>query len=247
MTHKHYTSIETQVLKTIEQGKVAMRPRWHFALKAALGIAGAALVFLAALSLLSFLIFALHASGIWFVPAFGLRGVALFLFSLPWLPVVLSLLCVFCLELLMRRYAFTYRKPLLYSIAGIVALVIAGSAAVESLRLHERVWTGIQEHALPFLGPLYRGYANPHQRGVHPVVISSTTEQGFLAIDRDGDTVEVIISPETRLPLGFDFFEGDEAVILGERTDGIIEATGIAPMHRRHMTVVQTRPSPSGP
>ncbi len=235
MTHEQLNNIKKHIVEKIEQGEVLMRPRWHFVLKTMLAVAGVLLVFLGVLYFLSFIVFVLRETGLWFVPAFGLSGFSLLLFSLPWLLLLVSGICFIVLEVFVRKYSFAYRKPVLYSVLALLLLVVLGSIFLSRIEFHERLWGSMRERHVPFLDSFYRGYAMPHTKRVHPVVVASTTEQGFFAVDRDGDSVEISISPETRLPSGFNFNEGDEVVIVGNEASGSIEALGIAPMRSGHM------------
>ena len=244
MTNELHKSIVERVLKKIKGGKVAMRPRWHFVVKALFGIVGVGIVLLVALYLVSFALFALRLSGAWFIPAFGFRGVFLFLWSLPWVIVGAAILFIIVLEVLVRRYSFSYRKPFLYSLLGVFFLVAIGAIAVERLRFHDEVFRFTQERPIPFVGQFYRGYGMSRAKNVHPVFISTTTEQGFLGRYGSGEMIEVIISPDTRLPRGFDFIEGDEVVIIGDMFEGVIDAVGVAPMHERSRPMHREKSKP---
>ena len=138
MEHNHNNTLQETLLAKIKEGQMVMRPRWHFVLKAVLGILGMIILAMAALYLISFILFALREAGLLFIPGFGFHGVGVFLFSLPWILILVSLIFIFLLELLVKRYAFGYRKPLLYSLFGVLGLVVLGSI----LSYHFR--TGIQ-------------------------------------------------------------------------------------------------------
>src|SRR3989344_2081055 len=122
----HKKSIHEAVLERIRGGEVTMRPRWHFMLKATLVVAGIALAGLTLLFVVSLAMFALRASGVWFMPAFGWHGFAVFLWSLPKLLILLAIVFIIILELLVRHYAFAYRRPLLISALMVIALALLG-------------------------------------------------------------------------------------------------------------------------
>ena len=105
-------SIKNKVLEAIKSGQVKMRPRWYFILKTILVALGIVMIFLTLLYLISFIIFILRITGIWFAPAFGFEGYGIFLFSLPWLLVIISVLFAIILEVLVKRYSFAYRHRL---------------------------------------------------------------------------------------------------------------------------------------
>ncbi len=227
MNEQTQKTLRETIAEKIKTGKARMLPRWRFALKAAL-LAGGLLV-LAALLLwvTSFLFFILHHTGAWFVPIFGLRGARAFLLSLPWLIVAGGAACAIALEILVRRYSFAWRRPLVYSLLGILVFVAVAAALLNRTRLHEGLFRQSREGRLPIAGRLYRGYGFERKKNVHIGIVASTTQEGFIMENRLGEALAVLINPETRFPLGTDFQSGDRVVVLGERDDGSIRAFGI--------------------
>jgi hypothetical protein len=220
-------AIEKRVFAAIAEGRVRMRPRWHFFLRTALGAVGGIIVLLLVVYIMSFTIFSLRQSGIWFMPSFGSRGWITFLFSLPWVLIGLAGLFVVLLEIMVRRYSFGYRQPLLYTVIGIVAVVVVCSAIVAQTTFHRRVLQFTQQHPVPLAPRLYRGYGQPYIRDVHKGFISNVVPGGFDVTLIEGDMVRIIIMPFTRFPRGIDIAEGDTVVIFGRVASATIEALGI--------------------
>ena len=220
-------SIKEQVLQRIQSGQAKMRPRWHFVLRAALLLVSAVVFALALLYLASFIIFILRLNGVWFAPAFGWRGIGVFLVSLPWLLLAAIIIFAALLEILVRRYSFAYRKPLLYSALAIVGLVALGSFAMARFGLHQGIFNYSRKNNLPLAGPFYRGYGAPNLENVHAGMIDEIIEEGFRLINLQDENLKVLISPATRFPYGFDLEEGDKVMILGERNDDEIQAFGV--------------------
>lgn len=151
-------SIRDRVAAAIASGQIKMRPRWHFAAQAALLAVGVILFALALLYVASFVVFIMHQTGLWRAPGFGWVGLRAFLFSLPWLLLAAALIFLVILEVLVKRYAFAYGRPLFYSVIGIVLLVIVGGFLVERTSLHRGLLRQAKENRLPWVGPLYRNY-----------------------------------------------------------------------------------------
>lgn len=151
-------SIRDSVVAAITSGHIKMRPRWHFAALSALLAAGVVLLSLVLLYAASFIVFIMHQTGLWQAPIFGLRGLRVFLVSLPWLLLAAVVIFLVILEVLVKRYAFAYGRPLFYSVIGIVLLVIAGGLLVERTSLHRGLLRQAEENRLPWVGPLYRNY-----------------------------------------------------------------------------------------
>jgi hypothetical protein len=225
--NNHSKSIKDNVLKAIEAGKVTMRPRWHFVLKALLLLVGTILASMTLIFLISFIIFILHETGIWFIPGFGFHGIGLFFGSLPWLMLLLALVFIVMLEVLVRRYAFAYRKPLLYSTFGVIGLVILGGVIVSATPFHRGLFNSARNNNLPVAGGFYRQYGM--RRNDHVIVgnITEIKNTGYSLIERRGQAVEVIISDDTYFPDGKDFMVGDSIVVLGDRNGDKINAGGI--------------------
>ena len=219
--------IREKVLQAIRSGGVRMRPKWHFAVRAALMAAGAIILFLALLYLASFVLFVLRRTGVWFVPAFGPSGWYAFLRAIPWILVVVFLAFVATLEVLVRRYSFAYRRPLLISAFGIVLAVLLGGFILERMHFHGRFSGYAERNRLPFAGRLYREFGERRFRNVHAGTITALGEHGFTMENRGGEALTVVITPRTRLPFGMDFSAGDAVVVFGERDDHTVQAFGI--------------------
>lgn len=220
-------SIRDKVLAAVRGGQVKMRPRWHFFLRAALAVAGVIIIFLSLLSIVSFIIFALQQSGVWFLPIFGLRGLRAFLVSLPWLLVAVSVVFIIILEVLVERYSFAYLRPLLYSVLGIVIFVILGGFMVARTSLHHGLFRQAEGNRLPFAGPMYREFGAPRFRNIHFGIVTEVANGSFHIRTRRGETINIIVTPETRFPLGVGIAEGDLVVVFGERDDDTVRAFGV--------------------
>lgn len=220
-------SIRESVLGAIESGQVKMRPKWYFIARAAFLVTGGVLAALVLLFLASFVVFTLRLNGAWYVPAFGLRGVSTFIVALPWLILFVALGFLTLLEILIQRYQFAYKRPLLYSLAGLAMLLVAGGIVLMRIHLHETLFLRAQQHRLPLAGSLYRQYSLRQSRNFTTGRILKKTSTGFHLLNHQAETIEVVITPKTRLPLGADFAEDDVVVVFGQRQDGLVEALGV--------------------
>jgi hypothetical protein len=220
-------TIEENILATIKSGQLKMRPRWHFALKAILAALGGAILALTVLYLASFIIFILRQTGVLFVPAFGWEGWFAFFTHLPVFLIFLVVIFVVVLELLVRHYAFAYRRPLLYSAIGIFVLVTLGALAIVNSSFHGGMSKYADDNKETFVGKLYVDYGRQRFQDVHRGMIVHMINNGFIMQDRREDTLTVIITCRTRLPFGADFSTGDIVVVFGPRDDGMVQAFGI--------------------
>lgn len=228
MTDERKTSLRDSVLDRIRQGDVTMRPRWHFLARGALIAVGIVAVALAVVFAASLLLFTLQVNGTWFVPAFGWEGVGIFLWSLPLLLIVLTLVFLVLLEILVRHYTFVYRGPLLYSALAILALASIGGFFVSQTSLHGKLLEEAERDHLPVVGPFYRSVGNPQVENVYTGTIAELSESGFLLKTRRGKEFRILVTPVTRFPYGSGFETGDTVVVYGvPQADRSIEAAGI--------------------
>lgn len=224
---KNKKAMRDRILEAIETGKVSMRPKWHFVLKTALMVTGGIIALLALLYLGSLVLFVLRRTGVWFVPIFGSRGWFEFFKSLPWLLILASLVFVVVLEILVRHYKFAYRRPLLFSVAGIILILAAGVFVVDRARLHDRFSRYTEQNHLPFARDFYHGFRSQKFMNVHGGKVTTSTQDGFWMQNIAGDELRVIVASSTRFPLGMGFSVGDAVVVFGPEASGTIQAMGI--------------------
>ena len=221
-------NIEQSVLTAIKSGRVKMRPRWQFVLRATLIAVGVIVMFLALLYLVSFILFVLHQTGAWFVPAFGPSGWFAFFHRLPWVLIGLAILFIIILEVLVRRYAFAYQRPLLASALSILGIVLIGGATISATRFHVGLFNSARHNGLPVIGGMYRGFGMSRFDDIHRGEIIQMAGNTFVIQDDDGDTSTILLTPETRLPFGDDFTASDTVIVFGvPGPDGTVRAFGI--------------------
>lgn len=220
-------NLKETVLKRIQSGEVSMRPKWHFVLKGILLLSGVGLLLLSLIYLLSFTLFVLRESGVLFVPGFGLRGMFALVFSSPWLLIVLALVFIIALEILVRRYSFAYKKPLLYSVVGIVFISLVGVTVMAQTTVHERIQQSADQGNLPFIGDVYRAYNQKEGRQVHVGIIEEVTENGYIVSGKRGEELIVNTDQSTRFVNVDEPEVGESIVILGEKKKNEITAQGI--------------------
>ena len=231
MNTEHSASLKEKILKTIETGNVAMRPRSHFVLLAVLAFSGAILVFALVVFIASLIFFFLHESGAWFALPFGPRGWFLFPESISVTLVFLGALFAFILERLLHRYPIGYRTPVLLSVGAIVSTVFLCGFLISLTPLHSILSHSSRRGELP--APINFWYGDmvrrPHPSDVHRGVIVSRTTHTLVITDPDGDgTWPVVISRQTRLPYGEGFELGDMVLVIGDLdASGTIQAFGV--------------------
>jgi len=231
MNEQHPHEIGEGVMKAIREGQVHMRPRWHFLLISALSVTGACIVLLTLLYVTSLGFFFLRDSGAWYAPSFGGRGWFGLLYSLPWILIVFVLIFILILEMLVRRYTFVYKKPLLISVVAILAVVLFGGLAIAQTPLHRMLMLSARRGVLPqALTGLYgRSLREAPPGDMYHGDIVGMLGNGFLLVDEDrAGTTTVVVTTQTRLPYGENFSVGERVVVVGDMVaSGTVEAFGI--------------------
>ena len=223
--------LNNEIISQIKEGKVEMKPRWFFLLRAIFGILGTFLISLCLVFLVSFIMFGLRKSGIIFAPEFGARGFFLFISSLPWILITFSAAFLLVLQILIKRYSFVYRKPIIYSLVALVVITALICLILPSFTFHNAIFKSFRPEngaELPPVGKFYRNFGVPHPPEViRGFIVDFSTGTLIIATD-DGATSSVIINDFTRMSPDVVLESGRELLILGPRsTSGIIRAFGI--------------------
>lgn len=201
-----------------------MKPKVYFILRASLIILAAAVVGLFVLFLISFVTFALRANGILVLPIFGFRGFGAFLSSIPWLLIALAVVLIFILEVLFRHFSFAYRRPILYSVLGIIILVLLGSFIVDRTPFHPNLFDRAQNGKLPVFGQVYRGFGGMQKpANAHFGTVIEVSEQDFIIKTRNEETIKVIFKKDLKFNLNID----DTVMVFGQRDGDTVTAEGV--------------------
>ena len=224
---KNNASILVRVQDAIQSGRIRVKPRWHFVLRATLGVVGGVIVLLMMVYTASFIIFILRATGLWFVPVFGSRGWYEFFRSAPWLLIVLCVVFIAVLEIMVRKYSFAYRAPLLYSAVTIVLIVVIGGVLIAATPLHRGFFRNAERDRLPFGGSIYRGFGLQRMSNVHVGAVREITTGGFSIENRRKEIVRVVFDQGVRQSLPSDLVVGDTVVVFGPRRMDTVRAWGV--------------------
>lgn len=239
-------SLREKIIEKIGSGQVKMRPKFHFILKTLIMACGIFLAVLLILFLVSFIGFHLRASGIWYLPTFGLRGFAVYLRLLPWFLIILSIILILLLEILTRKFSFVWRRPILYSLIVIILIAIVGGFIIERTSFHPDLFLRAREGRLPLMGPMYRQFGMPDPRNVYRGVVEEITEDGFKIRTFDDQLLTVIFIQEAHFPFEKEINQEDSVVVMGERQNGTVRAFDVRKIDDEFRTF-ERRPPPQPP
>jgi len=221
-------NLQDIILQKIQTGELKMAPRWHFVLRTALYGSGVLLVALIAVYLMSFVMFLLYRNGLFFAPAFGLRGLVFIVVASPWLLIAVTLIFLGLLLALVRNFAFSYRRPLVYSLLAASAGVLLVSTLIHMTMMHERVRSFVEGRGIPGMSALYTDH---RPSGVSFGLIGKITDQGFLLLlDDTGEALDVATTTNTHLP-SESLQVGTRVMVFGDVNTGKVTALGVRPIH----------------
>lgn len=235
MENMNNESIKHLIIEKIKEGEANMRPRWHFILRTVLGIIGIIILILTSIYLVSFVIFAISSSGILTVSSFGFRGLKLFVLSLPWFIILAVLVFMVLLEFLVKKYAFSYKKPLLFSLIAVLILVVVGNFVVFRIGLHEKFFNYANRDGLPIMGGMYLSYVNHDLGSIHSGQVIGYSTSTIIIQDGAGRILSILVKPETYFPMGSTSVGLGDYVMIMEDSDSKtddIKAFGIRKISR---------------
>jgi hypothetical protein len=216
-----------EILEKIKEEVIKMKPKSHFVFKAIIYVLGFIFIFLFVLFLASFIVFSLRIRGVWHFSDFGLRGVGMFFGSFPWLLLIFAIIFVVILEFFAKRFSLVYKKPLLYSMLGIVIIVFTLSCIIDHTSMHPQLFRSAREGRLPIMGPMYRGQFMESPHNVFIGRVLELNDNGFRLETRERENLEVIIPSEIKSLLKESIEKDDIIVVMGEREGSIIRAFGV--------------------
>lgn len=220
MENKEQNNLKEEILEKIRNGSWKMKPRAYFVLRAILLSALFILFLLFAVYIVGFIFFSLRASGVIFLPGFGILGLGRMLLSLPWVLIAAAFVLIIILEIFAENFPFVYKKPLVYSLAGIIVLVLLTGFFAGKMPLHANVLR--QNANVPLLGPLYGQFAVRAGGSVFNGVVDDIGENGFTMELPDGKKIKVKAGKKNPEMLKKNIQPGDQLVVLGQLENGVV-------------------------
>jgi len=224
-------TLSDKVIGEIKDGQVKMKPRFYFVFKTVFFVITLVFVFLAIVFLVSFILFVIHGNGTWFLFGFGWPGIKMFLTSFPWILAIIVLVFLVFMEILVHRFGFAYRRPLIISLAGVLCMGMAAGIFVAATPLHEGAFQSAQESTLPVAGALYRNYGVMPTENLYSGVVSEPIDENDFSIDTSEEQ-NVKIQMSTSTSFGQDVIKqkvekNDPVMIMGEKKGSEIRAFGV--------------------
>lgn len=218
-------NIKNSILEKIKNKNIKKIPKIFFNLKGFLFALAIIIFFSLLLFLVSFIFFTLKVSGLWYLPIFGWKGVGLLIKNFPWILILLIFIFIIIIEILIRRYRVSYRRPVLYSVLFLILILTIMSFLVWKTSLQESIYQNSKDNR--FVQDFYKTYLNPAPDQFHPGTVVEVNSEGFIIEQRDKSRINVKILKNTKIRPGFKIYKGGRLLIIGKIKNGVIEAESI--------------------
>lgn len=219
--------ISKKIMDEIETGKLQMRPKSFFVARMLLWSIGLGICALSAVFIFSFIIFKLKLQGALVLPELGILGIRDLLLSLPFIIILYVLIFSLVLYWLVKHYAFSYRKPLVYTMLSIVGIVILGGSLVALTPLHSWAFKRFSGGGPGPFRFIYKDIRRePLHNGIMGEVYSIEPDKiGLITIFKKH--CDILISNSTFFPNKEDLELGDFIIVRGTPGNSTFLAEGI--------------------
>lgn len=222
------TSTKNTILRMLDTEKLNMIPRWQFVLYTVLGVVGLLFSLFLLVFIVSLVIFILSTHGFIFLPLFGFGALIHGLVAIPKTLLLLSVLLIIIIEILSRKYAISFKKPLLVTIGGVTAFTLCSGYLISLTTLHPMVRNFGKDTRVELLRHAYdRPMVFENERGdtVLRGLVMATSSTSITLEMYDNKQAVVQIGEET--VYGILPVLGDEIVVFGTISSGTLQAKDI--------------------
>jgi len=214
------------IINSIKSGKAKMHSRAYFIVRTALAIIGAVAIFFLILFVATFMIFALQENGGFFATNFGPGGWGVFLESLPWSLLLLSIALILILWILLRRYSVVYHQPFLYVLLILLAAISLVCFLVSVNAIHAGIFRYASRNGIPVVAGVYEFETAP-MSGVYRGQVVLIASSSFILGNPIGQTSTVVLTPGILSELE-DLGPGDYVIVFGHPVaTATIQAFGV--------------------
>ncbi len=222
------TDLKDKIIQTLSSGEIKMIPKWRLVLYSLAAILSVLFLFLIVVFSFSFIFFVLSRYGFMYLPMFGFMTTLHMLSAIPLLLLLCTVALLFIIELISRRYAFSFRKPLIITLLVITSSAVLLSFLVSITPMHEYMRDYAKEHNIPIVSRAYRRPI-PLDGGRDMTVLRGTVvtaSSSFITV-RLFDGVEVTARASTTLGALTLPVENSDVLLFGIFVNGDFEIVEI--------------------
>ncbi len=228
MNKPNINLINKNIQEAIRSGKLKMHSKKYFIARTALIAISIVIIAAALVYLISFVFFVLQTRGVWELSGFGFKGLMPFIISLPWLLLAAAFIFLIGLEFLVKKTTIAYRKPLVYSVSGLMLLVLLAGFGFTKFSLHEKLYNrAIDHNPPPIVGSFYKEFGEHPLHNAHPGMIADINSNGFIMTTHMGEIMNVVITADTIFIDKQELRIDDQVMVMGDNIDGVITAKAI--------------------
>ncbi len=222
------TDLKDTILRTLSSGEIQMIPKWRLALYSFGAALSVLFLFLLVVFSFSFIFFTLSRYGFMYLPMFGFMTTLHMLKAIPLLLLLCTIALLLVIELISRKNAFSFRKPLMITLLSITSLAVILSFLISITPMHEYMRDYAREHNIPLVSKAYRRPI-PLDGGREMTVLRGTVvaaSSSFITV-RLFDGVEVTARASTTLGDITLSVENSDVLLFGAFVNGSFEITEI--------------------
>ncbi len=150
------TDLKDTIISTLSSGEIKMIPKWRIVLYSFTVLIAILFLFLLVVFSFSFIFFILSRYGFMYLPMFGFMTALHMLSAIPILLFFCTMALLFAIEMISRKYAFSFRKPLIVTLLSITSLALVLSFIISITPMHEYMRDYAKENNIPLMSKAYR-------------------------------------------------------------------------------------------
>lgn len=218
------TDLKDKIIQTLSSGEIKMIPKWRLVLYSLAAALSALFLFLIVVFSFSFIFFVLSRYGFMYLPMFGFMTTIHMLNAIPLLLLLCTVALLFVIELISRKYAFSFRKPLIVTLLSITSLAVVLSFIISITPMHEYMRDYAKEHNITLVSKAYKRPIPLDGRREMTVLRGTviTASSSFVTV-RLFDGVEVIAYASTTLGTLVPPVENTDVLLFGNFVNGNFE------------------------
>jgi len=215
-------TIKYKILKEIGEGRGKITPRYVFLLRKILLFLAIILLSLILFFLISLLVYSIQESQLNLLFGLGLRGLKIFLISLPWILITIIGLLFFTVHKLLREKGSGYHKPVLYTLLIVLIISIGGGFAIAKSPMHQKIAEAAARNNLQKVSNIYNNYAKRQMKGAFIGKVLEAQEKKIKIRELEGQDLDIELQSFQKKPI-----KDDTVIILGVKKNGAIKAIKI--------------------
>lgn len=224
MENEKENKISEEIIGKIKRGEIKMLSKNYLLMKSAIfGIVSLFVVMTAAFFLV-LVFYILKINGFINMSCFGLKGIRDMILSLPILLFALAILFVIAAAMFLHEYPATYRRPLIYSVGGLLVIFSAGLLVfTEAVSLRRAVYNEIETGEIPLVSSFFDYIKEVNPRNVYKGrVVKVYANSITFNAENEEEILRAAFGPQTSIYADEPIKAGDYVIIHGRKNGNTI-------------------------